>query len=75
MNDRVLGDETDSSTWQCSFDHKEQKLGTISLENVKVRKVLSKIELFIEISVKTRPEVAAMCPKIHDCDRDSSSDT
>ena len=51
MNDRVLGDETDSSTWQCPFDHKEQKLGTISLENVKVRKVLSKIELFIEISV------------------------
>ena len=34
----------------CPFDHKEEN-GIISLENVKVRKVLSKIELFIEISV------------------------
>jgi hypothetical protein len=49
MNERVLGELSDASSWKFSYD--EKMLGTISLENTKVRKVVERMNLFVDVSV------------------------
>ena len=51
INERVLGEEWNPSQWKCPYDEKEKKLGPLSMENTKIRKVIDKLELLIEVSV------------------------
>jgi hypothetical protein len=51
VNSQMLGNTTDKSIWKCPYDTKDKKLGTISLENGKVRQILDKFGLLIDASV------------------------
>lgn len=51
MNEQVLGDVNDASTWTFPYNQKLKKLGTVLLENTKVRKVVSGFDSLVDISV------------------------
>ena len=51
INERVLREEWNPSQWKCPYDEKEKKLGPLSTEDTKIRKVIDKLELLIEVSV------------------------
>jgi hypothetical protein len=51
VNSQMLGNTTDKSIWKCPYDTKDKKLGTILLENGKVRQILDKFGLLIDASV------------------------
>jgi hypothetical protein len=51
VNSQMLGNTTNKSIWKRPYDRKDKKLGTISLENGKVRQILDKFGLLIDASV------------------------
>ena len=50
MNQRVLGQVSDAASWKFPYDETTKKLGTISLENTKVRKVVEQMDDIINAS-------------------------
>ena len=51
MNEEVLGHISDKASWTFPYDTTTKKLGTISFENTKVRKVVQRMDRFIDASV------------------------
>ena len=47
INKHVLGSEFNPTQWECPYDKKEKQIGTITMENTKVRKIVSNFESLI----------------------------
>ena len=48
MRTQILGSPTQPSQWKVPFDEKEKKIGDITMDNVRIRKVLKNFDLLIE---------------------------
>ena len=53
VNTQILGTNENPSTWKVPYDEKKMELAPLSLENVKTRIIIDKLELLIEVSVST----------------------
>jgi len=51
VNETILGTVTEPTHWIIPWDRTTKKLGSISMENGRVRKILSSIDVLIDISI------------------------
>jgi hypothetical protein len=51
MNEEILGEVSDKSSWMFPYDEKLKKVGTVSLDNTKVRKLVAKMDQIINTCV------------------------
>ena len=50
INRTILGDDNHPGPFRLSYDHKDEKLAPISMENYKIRQVVNGLESLIEVS-------------------------
>ena len=48
VNTKILGAVDRPSTWKCSYDQETRNVGTISMDNVRTRKLITDIDLLID---------------------------
>jgi hypothetical protein len=48
VNKQVLGTANNSTEWECATDDKRKEIGTITMDNVRTRTIIGRIELLIE---------------------------
>ena len=51
MNETILGTVNSPAQWKCPYDYNEGKLGSITLENWRVRRVMDQLELLVNLSI------------------------
>ncbi len=55
-NTMVLGTEESPSQWECPCDRPRRELGIICLDNTKTRKIVNKIDLFLDLCIVNEQE-------------------
>jgi hypothetical protein len=48
VNKQVLGTEENSTEWECATDDKKKEIGTITMDNMRTRAIMARLELLIE---------------------------
>lgn len=48
VNKKVLGTDENSAEWECATDDKKKEIGTITMDNMRTRAIMAKLELLIE---------------------------
>jgi hypothetical protein len=69
VNKQVLGTETNSTEWECATDEKKKEIGTITMDNVRTRAIMARLELLIEeciIKEQDKAKWLACIPKFRD---------
>lgn len=51
INQSILGSEDDPCHWCVPYDTTEKKLGPITMDNTRVRKIVDSLEMLIDITV------------------------
>ena len=51
VNKHIIGSEFNPTQWECPYDKKEKQIGTITMENTKVRKIVSNFQSLIVLVI------------------------
>jgi hypothetical protein len=69
VNKQVLGTPENSAEWECATDDKKKEIGTITMDNVRTRAIMARLELLIEeciIKEDDRAKWLACIPKFRE---------
>ena len=69
VNKQVLGTNENSAEWECATDDKKKEIGTITMDNVRTRAIMARLELLIEECIVDEEDKAkwlACIPKFRD---------
>ena len=48
VNNQVLGTPENSTEWACATDDKKKEIGTITMDNMRTRAIMARLELLVE---------------------------
>jgi hypothetical protein len=69
VNKQVLGTQDNSTEWECATDDKMKEIGTITMDNVRTRAIMARLELLIEECIvieEDKDKWLACIPKFRD---------
>jgi hypothetical protein len=69
VNKQVLGTPDNSAEWECATDDKKKEIGTITMDNMRTRAIMAKLELLIEeciVKLDDKAKWLACIPKFRD---------